>query len=285
MPSSKGQVVAMALTGTARPGMLESLRPSVYIVCRSQRAPQAIWPFVDFNMRILQWLCMFGGAAGCAVLLAGFVRGDDSIPARSPVWPDSFTSRVAAMAVLETLNAELLSHDSATATLENWCGSHRLASPPTIVAVRVPGIDKPPSPEQRHDLAVAPSEPIRYRRVRLLCGGAVLSEADNWYVPSRLTPQMNELLDTSDVPFGKVVKALAFRRHTLSASLLWLPLPAGWEMAGAQTAPRDAQRPLVIPQRLLEHRAVLTLPDGTPFSEVVETYTRNVLAFAPSPAL
>jgi hypothetical protein len=34
-----------------------------------------------------------------------------------------------------------------------------------------------------------------------------------------------------------------------------------------------------IPPRLLEHRAVLTLPDGTPFSEVVETYTDNVLAF------
>jgi hypothetical protein len=30
---------------------------------------------------------------------------------------------------------------------------------------------------------------------------------------------------------------------------------------------------LEIPDAVLEHRAVLTLPDGTPFSEVVETYT------------
>jgi hypothetical protein len=30
---------------------------------------------------------------------------------------------------------------------------------------------------------------------------------------------------------------------------------------------------------VLEHRAVLTLPDGTPFSGVVETYTGEVLAF------
>jgi hypothetical protein len=36
---------------------------------------------------------------------------------------------------------------------------------------------------------------------------------------------------------------------------------------------------LTIPHAVLEHRAVLTLPDGTPFSEVVETYTREVLAF------
>jgi hypothetical protein len=36
---------------------------------------------------------------------------------------------------------------------------------------------------------------------------------------------------------------------------------------------------LTIPHAVLEHRAVLTLPDGTPFSEVVETYTREVFAF------
>ncbi len=65
--------------------------------------------------------------------------------------------RVAALAVLETLNADLLSHDSATITLEHWCEVHRLASPPLIVAVRVSGVDKPASPEQRRELRVAPT--------------------------------------------------------------------------------------------------------------------------------
>jgi hypothetical protein len=32
---------------------------------------------------------------------------------------------------------------------------------------------------------------------------------------------------------------------------------------------------------VLQHRALLSLPDGTPISEVVETYTGNVLAFTP----
>ena len=32
---------------------------------------------------------------------------------------------------------------------------------------------------------------------------------------------------------------------------------------------------------MLEHRAVLSTPDGEPFSEVVETYTSEVLAFPP----
>jgi hypothetical protein len=107
----------------------------------------------------------------------------------------------------------------------------------------------------------------------------VLSEADNWYVPARLTPEMNHVLETTDTPFGKAVATLHFRRHTLSADLLWRPLPKGWEM-GAASAPREAGA-LTIPERVLEHRAVLSTPDGEPFSEVVETYTNEVLAFPP----
>jgi len=40
---------------------------------------------------------------------------------------------------------------------------------------------------------------------------------------------------------------------------------------------------LPIPAELLQHRALLTLPDGTPFSEVVETYTGEVLGFPKPP--
>ena len=202
-------------------------------------------------------------------------------PAASPPqpqsWTGSFLARVEAVAVLQTLNADLLSHDSATLTLERWCGAHQLASPPKIVASQVPGVDKPPTPEQRRELDVEPNDVVRYRRVRLMCGELVLSEADNWYVPGRLTPEMNKLLDTTNTPFGVVVRALHFQRHTLSSTLLWLPLPAGWETNAAGAQSTVADQPM--PSKLLEHRAVLTLPDGTPFSEVVEAYTDKVLAF------
>jgi hypothetical protein len=203
---------------------------------------------------------------------------DDRPRAAAPSWPGGYAERVAALALIETLNAELLSHDSATLTLERWCNAHRLASPPLIAAARVPGPDKPASPEQRRELNVTATEPLRYRRVRLRCGALVLSEADNWYVPARLTPEMNRLLDTTDAPFGKVVHELNFRRHTLSAKLLWQPLPEGWEMNATPVNDRTAD--LDPPPMLLEHRAVLYLPDGTPFSDLVETYTGNVLAFA-----
>ena len=223
--------------------------------------------------RIRKALCTVG-----AVLLWSPAMGaDGSAAARPPPWPDNFAARVEALALLQSLNADLLSHDSATSTLEHWCEAHRLASPPRIAAVRITDMDKPASPEQRRELGVTPADPIRYRRVRLLCGAVVLSEADNWYVPGRLTPAMNELLNTTDTPFGKVVQALHFQRHTLSSKLLWRPLPEGWEMN--PPAANDGAAVLLIPSQLLEHRAVLSLPDGTPFSEVVETYTANVLAF------
>jgi hypothetical protein len=73
------------------------------------------------------------------------------------------------------------------------------------------------------------------------------------------------------------VQALDFHRRTLSVKLLWSPLPQGWEM-GAPLPERRGPT-LTIPKAVLEHRAVLTLPDGPPFSEVVETYTSEVLAF------
>ncbi|MFO1469065.1 MAG: hypothetical protein U1F35_21870 [Steroidobacteraceae bacterium] len=181
--------------------------------------------------------------------------------------------------MLESLNAELLSHDSATATLEHWCGVHHLAEPPVIVAERVAMPEKPPTPEQRRELGVSDSEPVRHRHVRLRCGSRVLSEADNWYVPGRLTEEMNRQLDQSDIPFGKVVKSLHFQRHTLAASLMWRPLPEGWEMSGTLRRPSG---PLELPEHLLQHRALLQTPGGTPISEVVETYTREVMAFRPS---
>jgi chorismate-pyruvate lyase len=220
-------------------------------------------------------------AAMIALLLcAATTVADDASARLAPAWPDNFVARAEALALLQTLNAERLSHDSATATLERWCDSHRLATPPRIVALRAPGAEQPPSEEQRRQLGASVDEPVRYRHVKLMCGTVLLSEADNWYLPGRLTPEMNRQLDSSDTPFGRVVQALHFQRHTISAQLLWWPLPEGWEMSSGAAA-RGAGE-LRMPPAVLQHRALLTLPDGTPFSEVVETYSSNVLAF-PAP--
>ena len=194
-------------------------------------------------------------------------------------WPNTFLARVEVLALLQTLNANLLGHDSATQILGEWCREHRLAADPQIIVQRVHDAPLPASEEQRRNLRVAPADEVRFRHVRLLCGSLVLSEADNWYVPGRLTAAMNQQLESTDAPFGAVVHELHFQRHTLAAKLLWQPLAPGWEMGAHSEAARAAQ--LAVPERVLEHRAVLSLPDGTPISEVIETYTGNVLAFAP----
>ena len=196
-------------------------------------------------------------------------------------WHDSPATRLEALALLQTLNADLLSNDSATLTLDRWCEMHKMATPAKVVAERVHGDDKAPTAEVRQLLGVGQDDPIRYRHVRLHCGDHVLSEADNWYVPARLTPDMNQVLDSSDTPFGRAVQALHFHRRTLSAKLLWEPLPAGWEMS--DKLPKVAKEPLPVPAQTIQHRAVLSLPDGTPISLVVETYTGEVLSFPQPP--
>jgi len=183
-------------------------------------------------------------------------------------------ARVELLALLQTLNSDLLSHDSETLTLERWCGDHRLADPARVIAQRDRSVEKAIPAELRTRLAIADQEPLRYRHVRLACGDHVLSEADNWYVPARLTTDMNQRLETTDEPFGKVVRPLGFVRRTLSAQVLWSPLPAGWEMGQTQTLP-----PLSIPHDILRYEAVLYTSTQQPFSALVETYTSAVFDF------
>src|SRR5258707_4082647 len=119
-----------------------------------------------------------GALRTMGVMFLGATAVCDGAPAQTQNGTGSFVARVEALALLKTLNADLLSHDSATLTLERWCDVHRLASPPRIVAVRDPDVDKPPTPEQRRELGITPTESVRYRRVKLMCGAVVLSEAD-----------------------------------------------------------------------------------------------------------
>lgn len=221
----------------------------------------------------------FAFLAASALLNVG-VLPDRAAGSEETSWRSDFTSRLAALALLQTLNADLLSYDSATLTLDRWCDAHRLASPARIVAERIRD-EKAATEEVRRQLRVSVSEPVHYRHVRLRCGAHILSEADNWYVPARLTPEMNHLLETTDAAFGRAVQGLSFQRHTLSARLLWLPLPEGWEIASVR--PASGETVLEPPEHVIEHHAVLTTADGTPFSEVVETYTREVLAFPEPP--
>jgi chorismate-pyruvate lyase len=196
-----------------------------------------------------------------------------------PEWRDTFESRLEILALLQSLNGEILAGSSATRTLEEWCGEHHMADDPKIVAVRVPDVRKEPTAEQLQRLGVHDASEVRYRRVELRCGTHMLSKADNWYVPARLTPEMNALLETTGTPFGKAVQPLRPYRRTVAVTMLWTPLPRGWEQRKRPRFRCFRRRTLAIPDDVFRHRAVLYTEGHVPFSEVVETYQSEVLAF------
>ncbi|MEP6966894.1 MAG: hypothetical protein ABI906_02330 [Pseudomonadota bacterium] len=177
--------------------------------------------------------------------------------AGAPAWPRDGPGGPRASAALDALTADLRGADSATEVLRRWCAAAVFARPATITALRQGGIDKPADTKIRALLRARPGEAIRYRRVRLACGAHVLSEADNWYLPERLTPDMNRRLDATDTPFGVVARPLAFRRRIVEIE------------------------PLAGPRQMLRVKAVLIAGSGAPFSVVVETYSRELLSITP----
>lgn len=165
---------------------------------------------------------------------------------------------------LERINEALLTSDSATATLEAWCASKGLAEPPVIVARNVDSLDRPASPEQRARLELEPDEPVKYRHVQLVCGETILSVAENWYVPGRLTAAMNAALETTRTPYGKVIRDLGPQRSSLGvARSNWLAA----SISGGTVA--DPPR---CNETAFSHAAIVADRNGRPLAEVRENY-------------
>lgn len=154
---------------------------------------------------------------------------------------------------LSGLERALSANQSATAALEQWCAARHIASPAIVSAIADRDAHRPASAAIRASLGVGPNEPLGYRHVQLACGDRVLSVAHNWYVPARLTGAMNRTLETSDIPFGKVVAPLGFTRQRLER-----------RRGGGPDCPVGT---------VLADRALLRLADGAAISLVVECYT------------
>ena len=174
---------------------------------------------------------------------------------------------------LQTLNADLLSQDSATAVLQSLC-DRRDPGAPRIRARKISVVDDARAFESiRNQLGASADAPLIHRRVDLMCGDLVLCRADNWYLPDRLTDEMNAQLLAGETPFGVVVRALGFRRRTLSSMLLFDPSVS--ECCDHPATRFDRITPP--PEDVLQHHAMLQTPDGRPFSMLLETYTKQVL--------
>ncbi|WP_165760057.1 hypothetical protein [Acetobacter cibinongensis] len=230
------------------------------------------------------------GLSADAATLAMLGRMQDTSSSRTPekpvgkaplLWRNTLPHRRMLAALVNQLDHALLVTESATRTLEDWSRHHALATNPAIRAERNPHAARPCPPHLCDHLNVSPTEAhrlLRYRHVRLMCGANVLSQADNWYRANLLSPNMNKDLETTDIPFGRIAAQLGFTRHAIATEPLWTPLPDGWK---PPHTPENNEALLEIPPLLFRHQAVLRQMDGTPFSAVIETYTADLLRFAP----
>jgi hypothetical protein len=193
----------------------------------SDRAPLRRGNFKRFGLHFMTLAAASLTQAGCS-----HASGDDALAA---------------------FEMNLAGHASATAALQQWCDARGIAPGQTIRAEMVRGADAAPPADVRTVLGVGGDEPLGYRHVRLVCGDVVLSDAHNWFVPSRLTAEMNRQLETSEVPFGRVAVSLGFTRQPLSAT-----------RRGDPGCPAHA---------ISTHKARLVLPAGQAIAYVVECYT------------
>lgn len=157
---------------------------------------------------------------------------------------------------LEEFERVLAMQDSATTALSQWCEARAIANPPLIRAESFKA-SPAPSDEVRRLLGVSVNEPLAYRHVHLICGNAVLSVADNWYLPDRLTAEMNQALATTQKPFGQIIAPLGFYRERLTTI-----------RGRAESCPAGT---------VISHQALLRLSDGAPLAVVTECYTSENL--------
>jgi len=160
---------------------------------------------------------------------------------------------------MQALNRLLLQTDNVTLALEAWCGGAI-----TVRALPVPDPAPRPDAALRTRLEAAADEPLVYRLVELVCDGAVVACADNWYVPGRLPAEVQARLAAGGLGFGRAVLPLNPARRTLSVTPLWSPPPALEALAPA------------IP--LFRHQAHVIDGAGRVLSEVNETCLSDALS-------
>jgi hypothetical protein len=159
-------------------------------------------------------------------------------------------------ALVWALNTRLIAGATATDTLLAWCDEHGLSAGPITVEIRQCFAPAVVPDEVLPALELDPGDTIHYRQVRLMRGALPLAAAENWFVPQRLTANMNEALTGTNVPFGRVIAPLQPSRRTLAVH----PQPHA--------------------EIILHHSAVILSKPGTALAFVKESYFSDLVAFA-----
>lgn len=167
--------------------------------------------------------------------------------------------------LMHALSERILRSNSATEELERWC-AERAIGDGRIVAIRARNAKAVPCDDESLE-ALYPHDvrgQAKFRLVELATAGIVVVDAFNWYFPDRLTLDMRKALETTDTPFGRVVKPLKPKRRTY---LVRRRTP-GQMM--------EAKGPLDPGATAFEHRAVIYGQGDIPIAVVHERF-RNIL--------
>jgi hypothetical protein len=176
---------------------------------------------------------------------------------------------------LARFEAALRGSGSATGVLTRWIAERTGGADVRLTAHVRSTVPDALSPAMLERLEVGDAGNVAYRRVWLAYAGRVFSIAENWYVPDRLSPEMNERLATDAAPFGTVVEPLMPVRETLFSQCLWPSDEIGGE--GSRRDGGELASTLVrLPPTVLRHAALVRARTGEPICEVSELYTRNI---------
>jgi hypothetical protein len=164
------------------------------------------------------------------------------------------------------LSERILAANSATDELARWCcergiGDGRIQALHARYAI----------PEALDDQSLEALYPhndrgrTSFRRVRLTTAGIVVVETLDWYFSDHLTPGMREALESTNMPFERVIKPLKSKRRTfLIQRCTPEQLAEGNPVATA-----------------FEHRAVIYREDDVPLALVHERFRIRLVCNIP----
>jgi hypothetical protein len=173
----------------------------------------------------------------------------------------------------------LIAGAMATETLLAWCEEHGLSQGPITVECQQRLALSAVPDEVRATLGPAAHEAVHYRQVRLMRGSLALATAENWFVPQRLTADMNETLNQTEIPFGTVIAPLRPFRRTLAAHLQPLAADPAEDLLRARGSAHQPR-----PEIILEHIAVILSGSRTALAFVKESFFSELVSFALAPS-
>ncbi|WP_207460481.1 hypothetical protein [Azospirillum sp. SYSU D00513] len=168
-----------------------------------------------------------------------------------------------AAARVRQLSDRIVAGRTATGALFIWCNENGISTG----AIRAVTLKRRPSHVVGRKIAralnVSLYDAVGYRRVQLLRGEVLLSQASNWFIPSSLPDEIRNTLEHEDLPFGTVVAPLNPFRRTFKVRTL-LPI---------EDRPNS-------PTPVLEHEAVVYSEAGMPLAFVRERYFSTLVRYS-----